>query len=146
MTLKPMTIDMVNIAPLLASQESGSAMDEDLYFQQLEWLREEMHTAMLSISSNSLQVLESSLWKQEVLCVSLKHLVQSMQGSMLGGNAMVRVQSATMALSKLNETYADLVSQARSSSDLLYGLCLSYQQATHRGAHADLGNHCSLEA
>ena len=69
----------------------------DLYLDQLEALREEITVAMLAISKNSIRVLDASLWRQEVLCVSLARLLEHVRGTAIDGKTMSRMQSATAA-------------------------------------------------
>jgi hypothetical protein len=113
---------------------------------QLDSLRHEIGDAMAAISGNSLRSLEESLWRQEILCVSLKRLLQTLEGSHLSASAMARVHSTMTALYDLNRTYADLVEQSRASNHLLYTLCCSYKDAPAREMAGRTGIHCSLEA
>ncbi len=110
----------------------------EAYLHQLGALHEEIHAAMLAISGNSLPELEQSLWRQEVLCVSLKHLTHSMGPASVEGSLMLRIQTATAALGQLNATYCKLVEQARSSTNVLYGLCRDYKDSV---AMMSLPNH-----
>ena len=114
-------------------QSNGEA-----YLHQLDTLREEIHAAMVAISGNSLPGLEQSLWQQEVLCVSLKHLTNSMGQTSVEGPLVQRIQTATAALYQLNATYCKLVEQARSSTNVLYGLCRDYKDSV---AMTSLPNH-----
>lgn len=118
----------------------------ELYLHQLEQLRHEMSTAMLAISGNSLRVFEESLWRQQVLCISLKRLLQSLQVATLDNGAMARIHSATEALYRLNQTYADLVQQSGRSTDLLYGLCRSYNDVALSPISTSVLPSYSLEA
>ena len=132
---------------MIAEQASGRhAQREDNCLQQLESLRTEIGAAMTAISGNSLQALEESLWRQEVLCVSLKRLVQTLPEGDSSSSAMIRIRSTTAALYALNQTYAGLVQQSKASSDLLYSLCLSYKDSSSRGTSGDNGTTCSFEA
>ncbi len=117
---------------LTEQQNRVAAHDGEAYLEQLELLRAEMNDAMLAISGNSLQALEESLWRQEVLCVSLKRLLQSLQGAQIDSTILVRMQSATTALHTVNQSYAGLIQRSRSSADLLYSLCRSYNEASSR--------------
>lgn len=138
-----------NLQPCPPTPSPGEILDLsacDDYLQEIESLHEEVHTAMFAIGANSWPSLETSLWRQEVLCVSLKRLVQSLQLTQLGANALARVQSVTLELSWLNRSYANLVSQANSSNELLYELCLSYNHTTQHNAFTNLGQTCCLEA
>lgn len=131
------------MATLMKSMNKGS---EDLYLQQLESMREEMSRSMQAISGNSLQVLEESLWRQEVLCVSLQRLVRAMVGQDPRSAAMARVRSATEDLHRLNQTYARLIQQSKASCDLMYGLCRSYTESSLREPPTSIGQPYPLEA
>ena len=129
------------------------AVDEDLlqpkseaYLQQLDTLREEVGYAMSAISGNTLQALEESLWRQEVLCVGLGRMLQTLGGTPLPNGAADRMKDAMAALHAVNRTYAEVVEQARSSNHRLYALCLGYKGATSRDTTAGTGMCCSLEA
>ena len=125
---------------------STETTNEDLYVQQLEFLREEMTRSMRAISGNSLQVLEESLWRQEVLCVSLQRLVRALGSGNAGSAAMARVRSATTDLHRLNQTYARLIQQSKASCDLMYGLCASYAESSLRDSPTSIGHPYPLEA
>ncbi len=99
------------------------------YLQELESLREEMQAAMLAISGNRLSVLEESLWRQQVLCTSLKHLSRSLSSDPVEGSLMRRIRESTAALHDVGRTYSALLQQASESGDLLYRLCRSYKDA-----------------
>ena len=132
---------------MIAEQMSGpNGLREDGCLQQLESLRTEIGQAMTAISGNSLQALEESLWRQEVLCVSLKRLMQTLPEGEAGSSAMIRIRSTTAALYALNQSYAGLVQQSKASSDLLYSLCLSYKDASSREVNGNAGTLCSFEA
>lgn len=131
----------------MTAQNTTLAMPPgEVYLQQLALLREEMATAMLGISGNSLSVLEESLWKQQVLCVSLKRLLQMLQGAQIDSDCMARIRSATSALHSLNQTYEELVKQARSHTEVLYGLCVSYSNGSPQEDASGRGRLCSLKA
>lgn len=121
------------------------AQGHEAYLEEVELLRDEISTAMLAISENTLEALEQSLWRQQVLCVSVKRLLESIHRTEIDSAAMTRVRSATTALHTLNQSYATLVQQSRSSADLLYSLCRSYRDASHREPGSD-AHRCSLEA
>ncbi len=97
------------------------------YLHQLESLREEMQAAMLAISGNRLQPLEESLWRQQVLCTSLKHLSSSLSTPDLETSLAQRIRESTLALNEVSRTYSILVQQASQSGDLLLRLCRSYK-------------------
>ena len=128
---------------LLKSTETN---DEKRYLQQLELVREEISRSMQAVSGNSLQVLEESLWRQEVLCVSLQRLVRAMVGSSSSSAAMARVHAATADLHRLNQTYARLIQQSKTSCDLMYGLCRSYSESSSREFSTSIGYPYPLEA
>ena len=110
--------------------EQTHPRSEDAYIEQTTLLREEINAAMLAISGNSLQVLEESLWRQEVLCTSLRRLLQALQGEAIDSASMARIRSSTLALHQVNRTYANLVQQSRMQAEVLYGLCLSLKEAS----------------
>ena len=97
------------------------------YLHHLESLREEMQAAMLAISGNRLQNLEESLWRQQVLCTSLKHLSSSLSSPALESSLADRIRESTLALNEVSRTYSVLVQQASQSGDLLLRLCRSYK-------------------
>ena len=120
--------------------------DEQHYVQRIRELEAEISAAILAISDGSLDALEESLWKQQVLCVTLQRLLESLRAKGVEPDAMVRMRSATVALQKLNATYKQLVQQAQSSADLLYTLCLSYKEVPCRGMDSARLDVYSLEA
>ncbi len=128
------------------------AVDEDLLqpksevcLHALDALRHEIDEAMSAVSANTLQALEESLWRQEVLCVGLKRMLGTLQGNSLQNGATDRIKAAMTALHAVNRTYAEVVEQSRSSNHRLYALCLSYRGATPRDTAASTGMCCSLE-
>lgn len=106
----------------------------------LEW---ELTSAISAIAGNALEPLEKSLWNQQVLCTGLKHLVQTLQTAPVDPSLMDAVRSSMSALHSLNQTYAELVRQARSQSQVLHALCDTYQQSQPRQAAGSRA--CSLE-
>ncbi len=130
---------------MMAAQDPKLPSSGELYLEQLDVLREEIGSAMAAISGNSLGALEESLWRQEILCVSLTRLLQAASEGNLNGTALIRMRSTMTALHTLNKTYADLVEQAKSSNHLLYSLCSSYKDSGSRHT-AETGLHCSLKA
>jgi hypothetical protein len=99
------------------------------FLGEFDALREELNTAMLAISGNSLAALERSLWRQEVLCVSLQRLSQSLDPESMESPLMARIGKANAALHHLNESYTSLVQQSSHSAGLLHNLCRSYKDA-----------------
>ncbi len=120
--------------------------NEELYLQQVEWLRGEIERAVQAISANTLQVLEESLWRQEVLCVSLQRVVRTMVGTSVNSATMARVRKATADLQHLNKTYSRLIQQSKASCDLMYGLCRSYSEHSAREVPTSTGAPYPLEA
>lgn len=120
--------------------------EADDYLQQAMLLEGEMKAAMQAISSNSLQALEESLWRQEVLCVSLKRMLQTVQSAPADTEVMLRMRSASSALHTLNQTYAGLVQQSRLSTDLMLRLSLSYSDPALVESNANLSSRCCVEA
>ena len=100
------------------------------YLHQLESLRGEMQAAMLAISGNRLQVLEQSLWRQQVLCTSLKHLSSSLRSPSLETSLAARIRESTLALNEVSRTYSVILHQASESGDLLLRLCRSYKDTS----------------
>ena len=112
--------------------QTHSSLNKDqgqFYLEQLDAMREEFCRSMLAISGNSLQVFEDSLRRQEVLCVSLTRLLQTVQGPSVDPGALTSIQSASNALKGVNRTYAALVKQCRDSTALMYALCRSHADA-----------------
>lgn len=101
---------------------------------------------MLAISGNSLTIFEDSLWRQEVLCLSLTRLLQSIQGTSVESDALASIQAATSALKRVNASYSELVQQSRTSAELLYTLCRSYTDSMVRDVQETPHNRCSYEA
>lgn len=99
------------------------------YLQDVEALQGEMQSAMLAISGNRISVLEESLWRQQVLCTSLKHLSQSLVAGPVETSLRNRICEANRALEQVNRSYAVLVQQSSQSTDLLLRLCRSYAEA-----------------
>ncbi len=113
-------------APIAPEQISAGAV----YLHQVDELRNEIQSAMLAIAGNSLSVLEGSLWRQEVLCTSLKHLSHTFAPEDLHGPLTARIREASLALNELNRAYSLLIQQSSQSADLLYRLCCGYKEQT----------------
>ncbi len=111
--------------------EAGGAA----YLRQVEELRCEIEGAMEAVSGNRLGVLEESLWRQQVLCTSLRHLSQTLGAEDAEGPLMERIREASTQLAEVNRTYAYLVQQSAGSAELLLRLCRSYrnEDATNAG-------------
>ncbi len=116
------------------------------YLQQLTWMEQEIKTAMLAVATNSVQALELSLTKQEVLCISLTRLVSSFSTPDLDGSILQQVKEATISLSSLNKTYSALLRQSQASTTLFYKLCLSYRGSDANQTLAAATPNCTLEA
>lgn len=123
-----------------------ASLQDELCLQQIESLREEIGYAMQAVSGNRLRSFEDSLWKQEVLCVSLKHLLYSLQEVSLSQEAMARVRQAMHELLLVNETYSRLVIQAQRSNSLLHALCHRHEHAPNPNVASHRVSTCSLEA
>lgn len=131
---------------MAVSVDSKEDVNEGLYLEQLNQLRDEITRSMQAIAGNSLQVLEESLWRQEILCVSLQRLLRFIAGGHPDSAAMNRIRSASLDLRRLNHTYASLIEQSKTSCDLMYGLCQSYTEATSRQTSTSIGHPYPLEA
>lgn len=121
-------------------QSTGAA-----YLGQMDELRDEIQSAMLAIAGNSLSVLEGSLWRQEVLCTSLKHLARTFGPDDLHGPLTARIRDTSLALQELNRTYAQLVQQSSQSTDLLSRLCRSYRDQTSAAPTSSLRPSAALQ-
>ena len=86
-----------------------------------------MNAALLAIADDSLDALEDSLWKQQVLCVGLQHSLERMSRNGVDQATVEKILSALLALVSLNTTYSKSIDEAWTSADLLYKLCASYQ-------------------
>ena len=115
---------------LMPSNPPAGGHSPAAYLEQLETLRREMQAAMLAISSNQLTILEQSLWKQQVLCTSLKHLSHILASEEMESSLSRRIRESTTALHEVSRTYAALLKQASASGDLLLRLCHSYRDAS----------------
>ena len=101
------------------------------YLRDMESLEIELRSAMLAISGNRLAVLEESLWRQQILCTSLKHLSHSLAAEVpevLETPLRTRIRQTGVALQQLNRTYAALVQQSSQSTDTLLRLCSSFRE------------------
>lgn len=106
------------------------------YLHEVEQLRGEIEQSMLFVSSNRLSALEESLWRQQVLCTSLKHLSRSLTTESIERPLMRRIQEASGALDQLNRSYALLIQQSSQGNNLLLRLCRSYQESARESAHS----------
>ena len=118
---------------------------EEVPLAEINSLHHEISVAISAVSGNSLRALEESLWRQEVLCTSLKQLLHTL-GRSNDSATMIRMRSAMSDLHRLNQTYAALVAQSRSSNDLLYALSQGYKIDSPHGVGNSTGFSCSLEA
>lgn len=105
------------------------------YLHNVEQLRGEIQSAMLLVSGNRLSALEESLWRQQVLCTSLKHLSGSLTTASIERPLVKRIQEASAALDQLNRSYAVLIQQSSQSNNLLLRLCRSYQESAPSTTH-----------
>ncbi len=121
----------------------------ELYVHRIDELREEVRHAMAAISGNRLQAFEESLWRQEVLCTGLKHLLLTAQAvtpsTTSGIPVNTRLQASLEALHQVNRSYAELIRQARSSNHLLYALCQNHGAPAREMTDSTM-QRCSLEA
>ncbi len=99
------------------------------YLHEVEQLRSEIEQSMLLVSGNRLSALEESLWRQQVLCTSLKHLSRSLTTESIERPLIRRIQEASAALDQLNRSYALLIQQSSQGNNLLLRLCRSYQES-----------------
>lgn len=116
-------------APIPQQQPPPTSTPAVSYLHNVEQLRGEIESAMLLISGNRLSALEESLWRQQVLCTSLKHLSGSLTTASVERPLVKRIQEASAALDQLNRSYAVLIQQSSQSNNLLLRLCRSYQES-----------------
>ena len=138
-------------APGEQAEDRVPATDTDsgktaAYLQQLAWMEQEIKAAMLALATNSVQALELSLAKQEVLCISLTRLVSFFSTPDLDGSLLQQVKEATISLNSLNKTYSALLCQSQASTTLFYKLCLSYQGSNANQTITAATPNCTLEA
>lgn len=117
-------------APIPQQQHPPPPTAAVSYLQDVEQLRGEIEQAMLHVSGNRLSALEESLWRQQVLCTSLKHLSRSLTPDAIERPLVRRIQEASAALEQLNRSYAHLIQQSSQSNTLLLRLCRSYQESS----------------
>ena len=110
---------------------------------QIEGLVQEINLTISAISRNSLQEIEVSLERQETLCTSLRHLVQTLADT--GELVPTGIRSAIVDLHQINRNYRRLLDQSRSSHRLLFALSRSYAECASRDAPVNTGTFCSLE-
>lgn len=128
---------------MAAVQQNSSG---DLCLERIEALRQEITRAIAAISGDTLGDLEESLWRQEVLCVGLKHLLPELRTLQPRTLLAVRLGESMSALQELNRTYAELLRQAQSSNKLLLRLCHHHHGAAHIDTGSAVGKRYSLEA
>ena len=117
---------------------------EDLCIQFAKELEEEIAAAILAIALDSMDVLEESLWKQQVLCATLRGQLDTLSHQGIDPGGLPHVVGAFSSLRNANRTYSSLVQQSRASTDLLLKLCLGYREADN-SPHRDAVL-CALEA
>ena len=130
---------------MIAISTEPKQTPEEVQLAQVHSLQQEISVAISAISGNSLGALEESLWRQEVLCTSLKRLLQTL-GRGTDSTTMIRMRSAMSDLHSLNKTYAVLVEQSRNANDLLYALSRGYKTEFPHDVVNSTGFSCSLEA
>ena len=105
------------------------------YQQQLQALAYEMRVAMQAIASNSLQTLEASVAKQEMLCAALLKLAGRLEEELRSPESKrpfpdapveQRVINTSRAVQDLNSQYASLLKHSGRSIALLSSLCRSH--------------------
>ena len=104
--------------------------DQELCLQYTRELKDEIRTAILAISEDCLDALEESLWRQQVLCVSLRRLLDTPLALSAEAHQAAEIHNATASLQELNKIYTALVRQSRSSCELLSKLCLAYAETS----------------
>ena len=102
---------------------------QDLCIQFAKELEEEIASAILAIALDSMDILEDSLWKQQVLCATLRSQLDTLSDQGIDPRGLPYVVGAFSSLRNANNTYAALVQQSRASTDLLLKLCLGYREA-----------------
>ena len=102
-----------------------SPQDEALV--HVEQLIEELHVAMSGVARNSVEEMEHSLWRQEMLCAALARTVHRLRGAPHHDANLVAMHSAAAALGCVNRTYGSLVQQGKRSVAPLLELCYSYR-------------------
>jgi hypothetical protein len=117
---------------------------QDLCIQFAKELEEEITAAILAIALDSMDTLEESLWKQQVLCATLRNQLDNLSDMGVDPRGLPYVVGAFSSLRSASDTYAALVQQSRASTDLLLKLCLGYREADN-SPHRDAVL-CALEA
>lgn len=113
-------------ATIAAQQPTPTAVS---YLDDTEALRGEIESAMGHIAGNRLPALEESLWRQQVLCTSLKHLSKALSLATIEPPLERRLREAGAALEQLNRSYSLLIQQSSQQNGLLLRLCRSYQES-----------------
>lgn len=107
--------------------QTTECLDAGACLGQIEALESAVLTALLALGESSLEELEDSLWKQQVLCSTLQHSLERLRCGTLDTPGLRRVVAAMHALHSLSRTYASAIDQANASTALLWKLSASYQ-------------------
>ena len=92
-------------------------------------LGEALRVSMSAISENKRELLEESLWNQQILCCSLQREIDSVGKSSFGPIVTQRLKEAFVDLGNLNQIYAQLIAQTQDSSATLLDLYLAHKNS-----------------
>jgi hypothetical protein len=106
------------------------------YLQQMQELAAELSAAMDAIAANSLNKLQESVAKQEMLCASLSAMANTVSEEFRFSDQLLpscsdpaielKIRTTSVAIRKLNLQYAVLLQHSSRSIALLALLCRSY--------------------
>lgn len=104
-------------------------LPQDEALAHVEQLMHELHLAMSAAARNSVEEMEHSLWRQEMLCAALRRAIERMHGSPQRAANRASLRAAGVALEHVNKAYGSLVQQGRRSVAPLLELCHLYRSA-----------------
>lgn len=98
----------------------------DACLRDIRDLRTEMADAVNAIAENRLPKVEESLWRQEMLCASLRRSLLRLGRAAPSKDLLVRLRDAFAKLQSEAAGYESLVRQSSRTSSLLGDLCGLY--------------------
>lgn len=114
---------------MIETRLTTSSEWESCCVHSLEELQEELEAAIDAIGRSSLPEVEQSLWKQEMLCATLKRVLPDVARAKPNPETIAALVTAGAALRISQRRYAAVIHAAQATNRLLQDLCSLYSPA-----------------
>lgn len=104
-------------------------LPQDEALVHVDQLIKELQLATSAVERNSVEEMEHSLWRQEMLCSALKRALERSICAPIHAATLGALRTAGVELEQVNRTYGSLVQQGRRSVAPLLELCRLYHGA-----------------